>query len=330
MRLSRQLLAIGAVLGLLMVSISAGIAADDASFVWTKDEAAGRANLMFGNQPVVRYVYPYDPSTKERLFETYKPFHHVFGPGTQTEITQGTNGKQFPHHRGVYVGWNKTGFEGQTLDFWHCTKGAHQKHVKFLELKGDKTHGRMVAEIHWNDADGKPVIIETRTLVARREPTTNGWQLDWSSKLASQRGEISLDGDRQHAGFQFRAAPEVGAKNAARFMRPANFEQKPDAIQVGDAGTPPPHIDLTWFAMNFPVGEQRFTVEYFDNPNLPKPALFSERPYGRFGTFFKTKVAADKPLELKYRLIVSAGEAPTVAAIQKRYDQFVNDLKTSP
>lgn len=331
MRLPRQsLLVLGAMFGLLMVCISIGSAADDASFVWKNDEAAGRADLFLGEQPVVRYVYPYDASTKERAFETYKPFHHVYGPGTQTEITQGTNGKQFPHHRGVYVGWNKTGFEGQSLDFWHCTKGAHQKHVKFVELKGDKTLGRMVAEIHWNDGNGKPVIIETRTLTARREPATNGWQLDWSSKLASQRGEITLDGDRQHAGFQFRAAPEVGAKNSARYMRPANFEQKPDAIQVGDAGMPPPHIDLTWFAMNYQVGEQRFTVEYFDNPNLPKPALFSERPYGRFGTFFKAKIAADKPLELKYRLVISTGEAPTVAAIQKRYDQFVSDLKSTP
>ncbi len=318
------LLVIGAFMGLLVTDLTTR--ADDPAFVWKNDEAAGQATLSLGDQPVVKYVYAFDTSTKERAFETYKPFHHVYGPGTQTEITQGTNGKQFPHHRGMYVGWNKTGFEGQTLDFWHCTKGAHLRHMKFAELKGDANSGRMVAEIHWNDADGKPVIIETRSLTARREPTTKGWQLDWSSKLASQRGPITLDGDRQHAGFQYRAAPEVGAKAAARYLRPAKFEQKPDAIQVGDAGNPPAHIDLNWFAMSYPIGEQRFTVEYFDNPNLPKPALFSERPYGRFGTFFKTTLAADKPLELKYRLIISTGESPTVDAIQKRYDQFVSDL----
>lgn len=321
---NRWLMTLAAVVGYLTtISITS---ADDAAFVWKNDEVAKHAQLFLGDQPVVKYVYPYDTSTKERAFETYKPFHHVYGPGTSIEITQGTNGKQFPHHRGLYVGWNKTGFEGQTLDFWHCTKGAHQKHMKFVELKGDKDVGRMVAEIHWNDGQGKPVIIETRSLIVRREPTTKGWQLDWSSKLASQRGEITLDGDRQHAGFQFRAAPEVAANGAARYLRPAKFEQKPEAIQVGDAGTPPPHIDLSWFAMAFPIGEQHFTVEYFDNPNLPKPALFSERPYGRFGTFFKTTLAANKPLELKYRVIVSAGDSPTVDAIQKRYDQFVKEV----
>ena len=199
--------------------------------------------------------------------------------------------------------------------------------MKFAELKGDRDSGRMVAEIHWNDGDGKPVIIETRTLVARRDPATKGWQLDWSSKLASQRGTITLDGDRQHAGFQFRAAPAVAEAAAARFLRPAKFEQNKEAIQVGDAGNPPPHIDLNWFAMTFPIGDQRFTVEYFDNPKQPKPSLFSERPYGRFGTFFKTALTADKPLELKYRIIISSGEAPAVDAIQKRYDQFVSELE---
>lgn len=308
-----------------VIITSSAVWAND-GFHWKNDEASGQADLYLGDQPVVRYVYPYDTSTKERAFATYKPFHHVYGPGTKTEITQGTNGTQFPHHRGVYVGWNKTGFEGTQLDFWHCTKGAHQKHMKFVELSGDKESARMVAEIHWNDADSKPVIIETRTLAARVESTTKGWQLDWSSKLTSQRGNITLEGDRQHAGFQFRAAPEVGAKAAARYVRPAKFEQKPEAIQVGDAGSPPPHIDLTWFAMTYPIGDQRFTVEYFDNPNLPKPALFSERPYGRFGTYFKTQLAADKPLELKYRLVISTGETPAVDAIQKRYDQFARDL----
>ena len=55
--------------------------------------------------------------------------------------------------------------------------------------------------------------------------------------------------------------------------------------------------------------------------------MFSERPYGRFGTFFSTKLSDDKPLEMKYRLVVSAGDKPSVEDIQKRYDAFVDSLK---
>lgn len=302
--------------------IATSTAAD--GFHWKTDEEAGSTDLLLGEQPVLRYMHAYDASSPERLHETYKVFHHVFGPGSKTIITKGPGGK-YTHHRGLFLGWNKTGFEGTSLDFWHCTKGAHLRHKKFIEKTGNAEHGTMTAEIHWNDGDGKPVIIEHRTVAVRKEETTGGWQIDWSTKLASQRGEITLNGDRQHAGFQFRASQTVAEKNSGRYQRPASFDQKADAIQVGDSGNPPPHINLGWFALNYELDGTHYTVEYFDNPSLPKPALFSERPYGRFGTFFKTTLAADKPLEMKYRVIVSVGK-PTVEEIQARSDAFVKSL----
>ena len=83
---------------------------------------------------------------------------------------------------------------------------------------------------------------------------------------------------------------------------------------------------MKWFAESYQLDGKRYTVEYFDNPNLPKPALFSERPYGRFGTYFRTTLEEAAPLELKYRLIVSQGDSPSVKAIQARYDSFVDEL----
>ncbi len=302
-------------------------AADQSVFQWKTDEKAGTADLYLGDQPVLRYMFAYDTSSPERVHDTYKVFHHVYGPGTQSIITKGPGGK-YTHHRGLYVGWNKTSYEGGMSDFWHCTKGAHLRHVKFLEKSGDVNTGRMAAEIHWNEAEGKPVIVETRTVVVRKEPATGGWQIDWASQLESRRGEISLEGDRQHSGFQYRADQAVAERESeTRFIRPASFPQQPAAIQVGDSGNPPPHSDLGWFAMTYELGDKRFNVEYFDNPSLPKPSLFSERPYGRFGTFFKTKLSPGKALELKYRVIVSAGETPSVDAIQARYQQFLSELK---
>jgi hypothetical protein len=300
--------------------------AADVVFHWENNENAGTADLLLGDQPVLRYMYAFDASTPERLHDTYKVFHHVFGPGSKTIITKGPGGK-FTHHRGLYVGWNKTGFEGKSADFWHCSKGAHLRHAKFIEMTGDAKSGGMTAEIHWNDADGKPVIIETRSVLVSKEPTTGGWQIDWSTRLASQRGDITFDGDRQHAGFQFRAAQPIADSNGGRFLRPATFPQEEVAIQVGDKGNPPPHINLGWFALTYELDGQRYNVEYFDNPNLPKPALFSERPYGRFGTFFKTTLKAGSPLKLQYRVVVSAGDQPAVGAIQSRYDAFVESLK---
>lgn len=300
------------------------LAAD--GFSWTTDEAAGTSDLTFDGKPVIRYMFAFDNSTKESTLETYKVYHHVFGPDSGRQITKGAGGK-YTHHRGVYVGWNKTSFgDGKQYDFWHCKNGAHLRHIKFIEQKADADHGTMTAEIDWNDPEGKPVIREMRTISVSKQPGLVGWKIDWSSTLESKVGAIKLDGDRQHAGFQFRAAQNVAETNGATFLRPADFPQQSEAIQVGDKGNPPAHINLNWFAESFELDHKRYTVEYFDNPNLPKPSLFSERPYGRFGTFFKTTLDGSKPLTLKYRLIVSEGDSPSVKAIQTRYDAFVDGL----
>lgn len=309
-------------------------ASEAAQFHWVDRPEQGEIDLVWGeNQKVVRYMYAYDTSTPERTTQTFKVFHHVFGPGTDQIITNGAGGL-FPHHRGLFVGWMRTKFEGEQLDFWHCKNGAHLRHVKFHELSGDDKHATMVAEIHWNDAMGKPVIVEMRTLEVTligdpQKPT--GWQIEWKTKLESKRGEIQLDGDRQHAGFQFRAASPVAEANSAMYLRPEGFPQQPKAFEVDDkideATKLPRHINLNWLAMTYPLGDKRYTVEYFEDPSLPKPSLYSERPYGRFGAFFKATITPEKPLEMHYRIRVTAGKSPSRAEIQKHYDSFVSDLK---
>ena len=316
---------------LLSLITAAASAADEREFRWRDDPQAGTADLLYGDDPVLRYMYRFDVSTKEAAEETYKPYHHVFGPGTDQIITKGP-GEPFTHHRGLFVGWNKTSFEGRTLDFWHCSRGAHQKHVRFLERAGGAERGTMTAEIHWNDPEGNPVVVETRTVTVR--PITgvsesgHAWQIDWKTTLRSERGEIELGGDRQHAGFQYRAAQEVAQEKSARYIRPRGFPQQPEAIEVGDQGNPPKHINLPWFAMTYPLGDERYTVEYFEDPSLPKPSLYSERPYGRFGAFFKTTLKPEEPLTMRYRLVVSRGPAPERDEIDERYTRFTNQLSS--
>ena len=58
--------------------------------------------------------------------------------------------------------------------------------------------------------------------------------------------------------------------------------------------------------------------------------MFSERPYGRFGAYFKATVTPDKPLTMRYRLIVTSGTPPDRDAIQAQYNRFVADLARSP
>ena len=298
-------------------------AADE--FHWVNQPQAGTADLLYGDQPVLRYMYGFDGSTPQARDDTSKVYHHVFGPGTKTLITKGTGGL-YPHHRGLFVGWRETSFAGGRLDFWHCIKGEHQRHHKLLAQTGDASQGSMTSEIHWNDANGKPVIIETRTVTARSGSVGNSWQIDWQTSLASERGRVTLDGDRQHAGFQFRAAQSVAESNGARYVRPSGFPEQSEAFEGTDKDIPPLHVDLGWLAMTYSVDGRQYTVEYFEDPSLPKPSRYSERPYGRFGAFFKTTLEPDKPFELRYRLHVTSGPPPSREVIQKRYDEFVAEL----
>jgi hypothetical protein len=307
-------------------------AADEASgstpggFAWKDDPAAKIADLTYAGKPVVRYMYAYDAAPEARRAETFKPYHHVFGPESGKRITKGPGGL-FTHHRGIFVGWNKTGYEKTSSDFWHGTNGNHQKHVRFLEKRGERDFGMMAAEIHWSDKADKPVIVETRTLTARAEPASKPsvWVLDVSSRLESRRGTITLDGDRQHAGLQFRADQPVADAKGTRYIRPAAFPQKPEAIEVGEK-EPLQHVNLGWFAGTFELEGRRYTVAYFEDPSLPKPSRYSERPYGRFGAFFKTTLEPERPLTLRYRLEIHEGVSPSRDALQERYDGWVRTL----
>ncbi|QDU81630.1 hypothetical protein Pla110_33730 [Polystyrenella longa] len=295
-------------------------------FAWNDDTEAGELTLTYDEKPVIRYMYAYDTSDDTRAHETYKVYHHVFGPDSGEQITKGAHG-QFTHHRGMYVGWNKTHVGDKTYDFWHCKDGAHSRHVKVLKQEATDDMATMTTLIHWNNPEGEPVVAEERTVTVKPVELENGksWQIDWSTKLESQMGDLVLEGDRQHAGFQYRAAQAVAEANSARYVRPEGVpQQQAEAYQVDDSGKPPRHINLDWFAMTYPLGENQYTVEYFPAKGQPEPALFSERPYGRFGTYYKTELKEESPLEMTYRLNVSEGETPSQEQIQARYEDYVS------
>jgi hypothetical protein len=317
----------------IVLAFASRAAADDAAtgFRWVDRPKEGTADLLFNGKPAIRYMYAFDRSSPQRITETFKVFHHVFGPGTGDLITNGPGGL-YPHHRGLFVGWRRTRYDGGEIDSWHCIKGAHQRHIRFLEQTADDKSGSMTAEIAWNDGQDKPVIDEIRTVRVvplREKDGSLAWQIDWKSVLSSRRGKIELGGDRQHAGFQFRAAQAVAEEKSARYVRPKGFPEDPKAFEVEDAKNPNSHVNLGWLAMSYPIKGTEYTVVYLEDPALPKPSRYSERPYGRFGAYFKTTLTPEEPLTLRYRLIVSTGKIPSRETFQAEYDQFVNDLDHS-
>jgi hypothetical protein len=300
------------------------------AFRWV--ETPGRSiELRHGDRPVIRYICaPHDNSTPRRHAETYKPFHHVYTPDGRMLLTKGDADGLYPHHRGLFYGFSQVTYgNGQRCDVWHCTDGAYQAHQRVLSQRADAEAASLVAEISWHGRGGERFATEQRGISVRmRQP---GVLVDFTSRLETADGRpIRLDGDPQHAGFHFRAAQEVAARTAGEtyFLR-TDGQGTPGETRNWEPDGRNPALNAQcenrpWLAMCFTVAGQRYTVLYVDHPANPKPARYSERDYGRFGSYFVAEVTADKPLDVKYRVWVRAGEmaADQCAALAH---EFVGD-----
>lgn len=294
-------------------------------FAW-RDEKGKHMDLLYGDRPVLRYMYEaVDKSSEARRQETMKVYHHLFDPTGQHLLTKGPGGL-FPHHRGIFYGFNKITYtqdgEKQSADVWHCNKGESQTHEAFISQEAGPVFARQLLKLNWNGRDGKPFASELREISTYH---VDGVQVvNFTSKLSNLAEDLKLDGDPQHAGFQFRATQHVPDKTAKQtyYVRPdgagepGKFRNWPGNQQ---------HVDLPWLALSFVAFDQRYTCGYLDHPENPKPARFSERDYGRFGSYFASEVPSKEPLEVRYRLWLEAGELDA-----KRVGQLHEDFISPP
>src|SRR5207248_4787845 len=80
-------------------------------------------------------------------------------------------------------------------------------------------------------------------------------------------------------------------------------------------------VNLPWNAMSFVLDGKRYTAAYLDHPKNPKEARYSERDFGRFGSYFEYTVDEGKPLTVRYRLWLQEGQMQPaeVAALSKAF-----------
>jgi hypothetical protein len=275
----------------------------------------------FSERPVLRYMCePLNDSTSADRERTYKVFHQVYDFAGENFITKGAGG-QYTHHRGIFFGFNKTTYgDNQRVDIWHCSGDTHQAHAGILDESVGNVLGRHVVAIDWNGVGKETFAKEQRELTVYNVP--DGRMIDFASVVRTVDGPIQLDGDPQHAGFHFRAAQEVAAGDQKRtyYLRP---DGKGGPGETRNWPGQAEHVDLPWNAMSFVVADQRYTALYIDRPENPKEARFSERSYGRFGSYFEYEITEENPLEVNYRLWIQEGEM-TVDEAQRLSDDFVH------
>ncbi len=284
-----------------------------------KPDHPGKAmEVRADGKPVARLVYGDGQK---------KPYLHVYGEAGELLTNSGlsADGKDsggFPHHRGIYIGWNKITSNLGSQDLWHLnSKPAPQMLVReFVKQEGGKDSATLVIRIDWlaNKKDEKgsdQLISETRTLVISK-PDGKRTQVDAHFTLKAAR-DLELGGDLQHAGIHFRASNEVHgrAKETSYLADPTNRETKGKdfAAAVDPKAKAPakPVVtgDLKWCRLLFPIGTRWYSATELNPPSNPSEEL-SWRDYGRFGYFFKKKLKSGETLDLDYRFLIAPEEAP--------------------
>lgn len=295
----------------MVLPASSLLAADGFAFA---DTPGRHLDVTAGGKPLVRFMYAYDPATKESLHDTYKPYLHVFDPSGDRLITKGPGG-QFTHHRGIFIGWNKISFNGKSYDRWHMT-GGEQVVQKILKQDATADQATFTALVHWNDAAKEAFIVEERAFTVRR--AAGGTLIDFSAKLSAPRGDVKLDGDPEHAGVHFRPAGELDTKKTV-YAFPS---EKPD---------PRKETDYPWVGETFTLGGAAYSVVHMSHPKNPAGTRWSAyRDYGRFGAFPVAEIKPGGSFTFNYRFLITNGELPGADIVNQLYTEFAGVSVPNP
>jgi len=280
-----------------------------ADYELSESAAEGELEVKADGRLVARYQFGYDVSTPERQDQTYKPYLHVFDAAGEMPVTKGPGGR-FPHHRGIFLGWNGIKVNGKSYDRWHMRDGA-QVHREFLHKQADGEGAAFTSLIHWQGRDSEePILEEERTMRFTPGPENAYLTVDVESKIKAMAGDTELGGDPEHAGLQFRPADELDGGKTRYFFPKA-------------AADPHKDLDYEWVGMSYTIGDRTTHVLYFNHPENPRETRFSAyRDYGRFGGFFRGKLAKDESLTLRVRFLLLEGEMPDAEWIQHQHNAF--------
>lgn len=288
-----------------------------------EDTPGKHLDLILNNRKVFRYEYELDSTFKkgETLTANNRVFYHVYDLEGNDFITNGPEEGVWSHHRGIMIGWRKVGFRDQELSFWGMEDLTVQKHIKFI----NKTAGPVVSQveslIHWNDSTGTTIIEEVRTATIYNQPPPAIALIDFASTVKAVSGPVSLDGDPEHAGVQYRAHNDV-AEGLPGSVKPTYYFHE-DGIDPKD------DYDLPWAGVTYGLRNKMYSVVDMNNPSNPGPGIWSAyRDYARFGPYFKYELGANETLSVSYRFWISESTMPKRDVIFSKYEAYLNPPKT--
>ena len=233
----------------------------------------------------------------KRHHDTCKVFHHVRALDG-TLLTKG-NGGMFQHHKGLFIGWNRTKWNGQRFDFWHMPKQELQVFRGFLPHDAmNMAEGAQVCAIEWITPAGEVVIAERRGLQIT-EQRADSYTLHLRSELRAPNGKVRLAGDPQHSGQQLRSPQAFAPADATKvaYVRPDDARGHGNDVWT----------ECEWIAAIQRHGADSYTILRVEGAGNRGETKWSTRDYGRFGATRAVDVTAAQPLVLDQYYVIANG-----------------------
>ena len=241
------------------------------------------------------------------------------------ELIEGEE-RDHPHHRGLWF----THGEVNGLDFWAnepSQKGAGGKKgrvvlKKMNGLKSGKESGAINATFDWLDADGKPLLVETRSMTFYSHPTDR--ILDIDIKMTAV--EKSTFGDTKEGTFAIRIATSMNEKHGGLMI---SSDGKRTEKEIWGSRSP-------WVDYVGDVQGEKLGIAIMDHPSSTRyPTYWHARAYGLFAAnvfglhdFLRDKtkdgsltLEPGQSARFRYRVIIHPGDTES-AKIAEQYKKF--------
>lgn len=280
---------------------------------WTVAEAGGdelpgrRLVVRQGERTVAEFVHG-DGQAKPYLAVYDGDGNRLTNPGLGPD---GKTAGRFPHHRGIFIGWNRIQSGLGMDDLWHM-RGTRMTVDRFDDPKAGPEGVEFTVHIQWfsqnrEDEQAGLLVAERRTI--RLAEADGALAIDHDSVLTAVR-DLTLGGDLQHAGLHFRADRAVDdVRGETRYL------WVPAELPPGNGRIVSP--DLRWVHFRFPLHGHWYGVTQLNRPENAMTEL-SWRDYGRFGFFRTAQLAAGEELRVSGRFLVErlpdAGDAAALRA----------------
>jgi len=230
--------------------------------------------------------------------------HPVYAPDG-TLLTDDFN-KDHPHHRGIFWAWEVVTFDGKTDDVW-TVKGFRQRFVRWKARETAGSAARLAVENGWYAGDRKFVKEDVEIIT---HPTVNDRRvLDFTLGFEATDKPVVIVGtpiaQKGYGGFAFRTAPRDGGAAKTVILTDGGISEE-DGVMARHP----------WAEIRGTFQGKKESVKIEDdaaNLGFPNNGWLMRHSFALLNVSYPglkpLTLQPGKPLILKYRVILSSGQA---------------------